>query len=384
MTTYTSTGLSKSFILKGIQCPKALYLSKYPPVFETSLNQDLEAKFSLGYEVGKLAQQLFPGGTEVPSEGVSVTEQVAKTKKLIDSGVEIIYEASFAFDGIFIKTDILVKKGDAWEIHEVKMSAKVKDPNNDDGAVQYYVVTNSGLSITKVFLVHINNQYVRWGEIDVQQLFEKEDITRFVLNRQKALPEVISNLKQAIQGDEPIINIGPHCSTPYECEFILYCWQHIPEDSIFSLRGRGINKFDYYNAGIVRLEDLPLDKQNDAQRFQAISTIKKKDTTESSEVKDFLDSIWYPLCHLDFETFDTPAKARICICGHKPVIEELINFWASGDTLEEELGILTFTRFCLQIRESLVNEKHDIASLPISDTLFKLEPSKFSFRAHKG
>ena len=49
-----------------------------------------------------------------------------------------------------------------------------------------------------------------------------------------------------------------------------------------------------------------LDKLNNAQRFQAIATINKKDTTESSGVKDFLDSLWYPLCHLDFETFDTP------------------------------------------------------------------------------
>ncbi|MBU0673146.1 MAG: DUF2779 domain-containing protein [Proteobacteria bacterium] len=289
-----------------MQCLKALYLSKNPPAFEIPFDPDLEAKFTLGHEVGFLAQQLFPGGTEVPFSGLTVTEQIAKTQELINAGAEVIYEASFAFDGIFIKADILVRNGAAWEIHEVKMGTKVKDPNSDDAAIQYYVVTNSGLPVAKVFLVHINNQYVRQGEIDVQQLFTSEDLTETALARQAALPGIVADLRQVLKGDEPAIDIGPYCSTPYDCEFVPYCWQHIPEDSIFSLRGRGINKFDYYRQGIIRLEDLPLDKLNDAQRFQAISTINKKDTTEPSGVKAFLDSLWYPLCHLDFETFDAP------------------------------------------------------------------------------
>ncbi len=237
---------------------------------------------------------------------MSVTGQIAKTRELIAAGAEVIYEASFAFDGIFIKADILVRTRAAWEIHEVKMSTSVKDPNYDDAAIQYYVVTNSGLSVSKVFLVHINNQYERQGDIDVQQLFTSEDVIDAALTHQENLPEIVTNLRNALQGSEPGIDIGPYCSTPYDCEFIPYCWQHIPEDSIFSLKGRGINKFNYYNDGIIRLEDLPLDKLNDAQRFQAIATINKEDSINPAGVKDFLDSLWYPLCHLDFETFATP------------------------------------------------------------------------------
>ncbi|MHB8789934.1 MAG: DUF2779 domain-containing protein [Desulfobulbaceae bacterium] len=299
-------GLSKTSLLKGMQCPKALYLSKNPPAFEIPPDPYREAKFQAGHEVGFLARQLFPGGTEVPSSGLTVTEQIAKTRELIEAGAEVIYEASLAFDSIFIKADILVRNDPVWEIHEVKMSTSVKDPNYDDAAIQYYVVTNSGLPVSKVFLVHINNQYERQGEIDVQQLFTSEDVTEAALARQEALPVIVADLRKAMQSNEPAMDIGPYCSTPYDCEFTPYCWQHIPEDSIFSLKGRGINKFDCYRQGMIRLEDLPLDKLNDAQRFQAIATINKKNTTESSRVKDFLDSLWYPLCHLDFETFDTP------------------------------------------------------------------------------
>lgn len=301
-----TAGFSKTSLIKGIQCPKALYLSKNPPAIEIKPDPDLEAKFQAGREVGALAQQFFPGGTEVPFSNLSVTQQIAKTHELIEAGTEVIYEAAFAFDGIFIKADILVRTGTTWEINEVKMSTSVKDPNYDDAAIQYYVVTNSGLPVSKVFLVHINNKYVRQGDTDVQQLFTSEDITELTLVRQEDLPATITDLREALKGDEPAIDIGRYCSYPYSCEFVPYCWRDIPEDSIFSLKGRGIDKFDYYSQGIVRLEDLPLDKLNDAQRFQAIATINKEDTTNPAEVKNFLESLWYPLCHLDFETFDTP------------------------------------------------------------------------------
>jgi len=298
--------LSKTSLRKGIQCTKALYLSKNLPSIEIQPDPDLEAKYRTGREIGILAQQLFPGGNEVPFSDLSVTEQIAKTLELIETGAKVIYEAAFAFDGIFIKADILVRTGSAWEINEVKMSPSVKDPHYDDAAIQYYVVTNSGLPVSKVSLVHINNKYEKQGDIDVRQLFASEDVTELTLARQAALPKIINDLREALRGDEPTIDIGRYCSDPYPCEFVPYCWRQIPEDSIFSLKGRGINKFDYYKQGIIRLEDLPLDKLNDAQRFQAISTINKEDATNQDGVKEFLKSLWYPICHLDFETFDTP------------------------------------------------------------------------------
>jgi len=144
-----SSGLSKSLILKGLQCQKALWLTKNPPDFDFPPQPDLEAKFRAGTEVGILAQKLFPGGIEVPYEGLSFPGQLARTKELIASGVNIIYEASFSFSAVFVKVDILVRdtdgEKDAWQIHEVKMGTGVKDVNLDDVAVQHYVLNGCGL-----------------------------------------------------------------------------------------------------------------------------------------------------------------------------------------------------------------------------------------------
>ncbi len=299
-------GLSKSLILKGMQCPKALYLAKHPPAFAFPPRPYLEAKFRSGNQVGLLAQQLFPGGTEIPYDGLSVAEQVAQTRQLIDAGEQVIYEASFAFDGIFVKVDILVRDGDTWQIHEVKMGTSLKEVHCDDVAIQYYVLANCGLAISSAYLVHINNSYERQGQIDVQQLFAGEDVTDAAIARQAELPELIAELRHVLACIEPDIDIGLHCNDPYECDFIPYCWQRIPEDSIFDLKGRGIKKFDYYYRGILMLADVPLDELNAAQRNQVEATLNRQDSINPDGIREFLATLWYPLCHLDFETFDTP------------------------------------------------------------------------------
>ena len=47
------------------------------------------------------------------------------------------------------------------------------------------------------------------------------------------------------------------------------------------------------------------------------------------------------------------AKSRICIYGEIDVIEELAEFWRQGASLETEPEILSFSRLCIKIRDSI-------------------------------
>ena len=139
-------------------------------------------------------------GVEVPFEGLSFDAQLAKTKELINQGADVVYEASFRFDGIFVKVDILVRDGDAWQIREVKMGTSVKEVNLDDVAIQHYVLAGCGLKVPRSFLVHIDNSYVREGAIEVGKLFASGEVTGEVLARQAALPERIAAMRQILGG----------------------------------------------------------------------------------------------------------------------------------------------------------------------------------------
>lgn len=298
----TKNTLSKSRYMKGLQCHKALWLSTYNPELRGESEATSQA-FSQGIKVGELARNIFPDGVLIPYDGLSFDEQVQETQKVLVKA-KVIYEAAFMHNGLFVKADILRKVRGSWELYEVKGSSKVKDVYLDDTAVQYHVITGSGLTVTKAFVVHLNSSYRREGALDLDKLFTSHNVTTEVLERQAGIKKEIATQKRMLKGKEPDIAIGPWCNTPYECDFICYCWKDVPADSVFELAGKGADTFDLYHQGIVRLKDIPSDliKGKQLQQFEA--TRGKKTIVNKEKLREFLDSLWYPLYYLDFETFE--------------------------------------------------------------------------------
>lgn len=295
--------LSKSLYIRGLQCHKSLYLHKYQPELRGEPTPELEALWKSGREVGDFARMLFPGGVVVPFEGLTGEEQLSKTREEIDRGTKAIYEATFSFDGVFVKADIIVRNRGFWDLYEVKSSTSVKEHYWDDVAVQYYVLSGCGLPVHKAYLVHINNGYVRDGDIVPEELFVLQDITGIVREKQASIPETLTGMRTMLRGRMPEIDIGPHCSDPYDCDFMDFCWRHVPEDSVFSLRGRGIDPWEMYRQGVVRMEDVPLDALNLMQRMQVEYSLDRKAHADPAKIREFLKKVRYPVCFLDFETF---------------------------------------------------------------------------------
>jgi len=301
--------LSKSLYIRGLQCHKSLYLDRRRPELRSEPTPELEALWASGHEVGDFARMLFPGGVVVPFEGLTGDEQLAKTREEIDRGTKAIYEATFSHDDVFVKADIIVRNRGCWDLYEVKSSTSVKEHHWDDVAVQYHVLSGSGLPVHKAYLVHINNGYVRDGDIVPEELFVLQDITGIVKGKQPSISDTLAEMRAVLRGAMPEIDIGPHCSDPYECDFTNYCWRHVPEDSVFSLRGRGIDRWELYRQGVVKLEDVPLDSLNLMQRMQVEYHLDRKSHADPAKVREFLEKVRYPLCFLDFETF-APAIPR--------------------------------------------------------------------------
>lgn len=294
--------LSKTLFLKGIQCPKLLYLTKYNPELRDEISEEQEYLFQTGTEVGLLAQQLFPGGVEIPYDGLSHNEQLEETQRAISNRNQTIYEASFSYDNIFVKNDLLHKGKKGWKLYEVKGSTEIKDVYLDDIALQYYVVKGSGLPLEKAFVVYINNEYVRKGAIEPERLFIIEDVTKKILEKQEWVKEEVGRLRQMLACKQPDTAIGQQCEDPYPCDFIGHCWKHVPEDSVFDLRGRGTNLFELYNQGYIDLKQVPGELLSHGQRFQLEAFLNQSEIFDPEAIKEFLNTRWFPLYFLDFET----------------------------------------------------------------------------------
>ena len=133
--------LSKSQYIRALQCYKSLWLYKNKPQLRDIPDEAQQSLFNTGYQVGDLAKELFPNGIEIEFNSDTFDEMIQKTKKLIDSGCEVIYEATFKENNIFAMADILVKNGDNWDIYEVKASTSVKDYHLNDAAIQWYAIS---------------------------------------------------------------------------------------------------------------------------------------------------------------------------------------------------------------------------------------------------
>jgi len=60
---------------------------------------------------------------------------------------------------------------------KLKATTEVKDVYLHDASIQYYVLNGLGYEISQVNIIHINNQYVRDDELDINQLFCIVDVT---------------------------------------------------------------------------------------------------------------------------------------------------------------------------------------------------------------
>ena len=334
--------LSKSIYCSAVQCPKMIWLKKNKPeAFDDSVtNQSI---LETGNEVGDLAMGLFGEFTEVPFGDLS--EMISKTAELIEAGTPIITEGSFSYNRLFCSIDILKNLGNGCvEIIEVKSSTSVKDIYYDDAAYQYYVLTKLGYTVKRVCIVHINNQYVRSGVLDIQQLFRTEDITDDAIGR---MPEVSANIERFSeymeQKEEPNDDIGMHCFTPYDCGFFGYCTRHLPTPNVFDVAGARLStKFKCYDKGIISFADLNTCNALSAGQYKQVEheLYNYAPYIEKATIKDFLSHLTYPLYFLDFESFQ-PA---IPLYDNSRPFEQIV-FQYSLHYIEEEGGELKHSEF---------------------------------------
>ncbi len=297
--------LSKSKFLRGLQCHKSLWLYNYKRGLRTSSDESQQAIFDTGTNVGLLARKLFPNGKEIIFKEGSFNKEIKDTKELINEGVKTIYEATFSHNNVLIMVDILHKGCSGWEAYEVKSSTEVKDIHISDLSIQYYVLSGCGLPISKASLIYINNQYVKKRELNINELFNTTELTNKVEESQGFVEDQLSQMNEMLKGKCPKIDIGNHCDAPYPCDFKDHCWSHIPEYSIFDIRGLYTSKkFELYSKGILALTDIPDDYDlSSSQRLQVASELTNKATINKKAIKEFLDTLYYPLYFLDFETF---------------------------------------------------------------------------------
>lgn len=113
--------LSKSRFKLGLSCPNKLYFSgdsSYKNKEED--NSFLAALAEGGFQVEALSRLLYSGGYFIDAPHGAYQQAYEQTLELLKQDEVTIYEAAFLHDGLFVMTDILIKKGNRIKLIEVK------------------------------------------------------------------------------------------------------------------------------------------------------------------------------------------------------------------------------------------------------------------------
>jgi hypothetical protein len=220
--------LSKSTYIRGLQCYKSLYLNNFRPYLRDKITEEQLAKFARGHSVGKIAQQLFPGGVVVPRPGKS---SALKTEKLINEGFPVIYEACFIYNEVIVALDILVKQENSWYAYEVKSSAALSNVYYNDAYLQYYVINGTGLKPEKFFLINRNIEVELNEQVGLEKAFVFTDVTAECEANLSFVNAQIEQMTEVLQKDKsPDIFPGKQCMNPYPCDFRGVCWKKLTKD----------------------------------------------------------------------------------------------------------------------------------------------------------
>ncbi len=228
----------------GCQCHKRLWLHKNRPKLKDKMSEQQAAIFQQGTNVGLLAQQLFAGGIDAtPPQPWQYQQSVYDTQKYLRQGYQIIYEAAFQFEGMLCAVDLLIKTTKGWVVYEVKSSLSLRREHIQDAALQYFVISNSGLELADMVVIHLNKNYIRHGGLELKKLFHPVTVLPNVKVMEQRIAERVAEFKSMLAVDAiPNIETGNHCMSPYPCDFLGFC-----HEKILTLQQENIETFNFEN-----------------------------------------------------------------------------------------------------------------------------------------
>jgi hypothetical protein len=189
---------------------------------------------------------------------------------------------------------------------EVKSSTGVRDYQLDDIAVQSFIAKERGVPLASVSIAHINNSFIYPGGGDYEGLFETVDLTEETICRHEEVREWVSSAHEiASQADEPSVETGAHCGSPFACPYSGYCNRDktFPDYPLGSLPRLHANRRSAIEAaGVEDLREAPDELLNAIQQRVKECSASGIPYFDAEGAASELAGYGFPAHFLDFET----------------------------------------------------------------------------------
>ena len=288
--------LTKSSFNNYLACPKEYWLAHHHPD-EIVSTWDEAAKFRArqGYEVEAKVKELLTSR----GDREYVFQKAVETEKLIAR-----------FD-VFVEDEVT----DTTHIYEVKSSKFIGKDHKQKGkrdkregflydlGFQVYAARESGIDVSKAMLVSVFGEYVRNGELDLDELLVFEDVTEEIETLQPMIGTHIENAFRVLES-EPKVDFENLCGNQLRCEFLKFALPDFPERTVKEIQGlRGAKYTGLLDEGILDIYDVPNDYELTEKQRDYVDLVQAGAIVFDREaIREWIDGLEYPLYFLDYES----------------------------------------------------------------------------------
>ena len=300
--------LSKSDYTTYLKHPAWLWLKKHAKNLLPPIDPATQAIFDTGHEFEQYAEALYPGGVTLGfNDYDEYLTLPTRTTHAIESGEHTIFQGRFEHEKLTFICDIVQVVGDKeLDLIEIKSSTTAKPEHIVDLAFQAVVLEQCGYTVRNISVIHVNNQYVRSGPIDPKQITAVTDVTEEVKNTREF---TISKIDEALE--TMALTECPDTSPLLADKAAFGEWltiykrlKNVKPGSIFDLCQMDAKTLRILqNSDITKIKDIPSNfVLKPKQSLQVEAYRMGKPTVHKEKIKEFLDSLVYPLHFFDYET----------------------------------------------------------------------------------
>jgi len=279
--------LSKTDFIHFLDSPMHLWAYKHDQLDAGEESPFVQHLFKEGYKAEKLAKKYLQS---------FVLPTFTKAK--------LAWQHDYTDEDFYAKSDAVIfdEDSNAYHIFEIKSGTKVKPENLYDATFQT-LVCEAYVPIGSVSILHLNKDYLRDGELNLNDLFAVEDVTEKVMNMREEVLNLRKAALQVIEAETP--QKLASCYQPQSCPCLTLCHPGLPEYSIYELMQiRQSQKEKLLADGLVEIAAIPDDYPLKDFQLRQVQAVKHNQPVIKHEaIKQELDKLTYPLWFLDYETY---------------------------------------------------------------------------------
>jgi len=303
MNTQSQVKISKSDFIAFLDAPRHLWAIKNNRLSSIEINTFLEHLFDQGYDVEKYAEKYI--------QEVLIPEYNVAPDNVLLQPTANNHEFEARADAL-----ILNPKTKKWDMYEIKSTTEIKKQHKYDVTFQSLVFVKQ-YELGDIYILHLNGEYTRNGELNLKNLFTRTKVTGIVSELANEV-HILRNSALEVLSEHDYTQV-PACIRPKQCPCIDICHPDLPEYSIYDINNitaseKKVRQLE--NMGVFSIDEVPVSfTLSDKQKAQVLVAQNRQVHIDIDMIRKDLDGLRYPIYFIDYESFN-PAIPMYD--GYKP------------------------------------------------------------------